>query len=239
MTTAIISDLHGNAVALQKVLEDIKSEKIHNIIIAGDFVGYYYRSDSIFKLLNSWEWEGIRGNHDTLLLDFASGKKERMESYRFVYGSSLDVANKNLKDKHKKFLFSLPPKKEIIRNNKKILICHGSPWDPDRLIYPDASSETFNRIANLGYDFVIMGHTHYPLIKKINKTIIINPGSVGQPRDEGSNASWASVDFGSTEAEIRRIKFPPEEVIKDIDAHDPHLKYLREVLTRTKSQYAA
>ena len=81
-----------------------------------------------------------------------------------------------------------------------------------------------------------MGHTHYPFVKKIGKTIIINPGSVGQPRDEGGNSSWALVDFNTGEAVMRRTRFLVDELIKEININDPEISYLKEVLIR-KSSY--
>lgn len=233
MRVAIISDLHGNAVALEKVLEEIKKAGAEKLIIAGDFTGYYYEPDKVFNLLNSWEWQGVIGNHDKFLRDFG-GKKDLMADYRASYGRALEVALEKLGEKEKQLLFSLPEKRELDYGGKRILVCHGAPWQNDEYIYPNAKSEVFERIAGLGYDFVILGHTHYPMVKKIGKTIIINPGSVGQPRDEGGNSSWALVDFANGQTEIFRTQFNPNLVIKEIEFRDPQLPYLKEVLTRSK-----
>lgn len=232
---AILSDLHGNAVALEKVLEEARKAGAQELLIAGDFTGYYYQPDRIFQLLNSWKWDGVIGNHDKFLRDFG-GKKELMADYRVSYGKALEVALEKLGEKEKQLLFSLPEKKELDYGGKRILVCHGAPWQNDEYIYPDAQPEVFERIAKLGYDFVILGHTHYPMIKRVGRTTIINPGSAGQPRDEGGNASWALVDFTSGETEIRRVRFDTEEILEDVDSHDPGLKYLKEVLNRSKNE---
>lgn len=239
MKTGIISDLHGNAVALETVLEDIKKAGAKELLIAGDFVGYYYRPNEIFTLLHSWSWDGILGNHDVALRALSSGKGNHMLAYRAKYGSGLDLALERLSSKGRDLLFSLPQQKEIIRSGKKILLCHGSPFDAEAYVYPDAGEALFAKIASLGYDFVVMGHTHYPLVKRLTHCTIINPGSVGQPRDEGSMASWALVDFESGETELHRTRFSPNEMIQEARLNDPRVPYLQDILQRKRSSYAA
>lgn len=232
MKIAVISDIHSNALALEAVLNDVHSQGVTQLLIAGDFIGYYYRPDEVFELLKPWSWQGIQGNHDFILSYFISGDKDAMKKYRDSFGSSLDVAVSKLSRNQKKMLASLPSNREMTILERRIFLAHGSPWSQDERIYPDASPEVFKRIGELGYDFVFLGHTHYPFIKEIGKTKIVNPGSVGQPRDESANASWALVDLRKQEVKIRRVRFDPSEVIKDIEIHDPHNYYLREVLTR-------
>lgn len=238
MKTAILSDLHGNDLALELVLRDAKRKEAGELLIAGDFVGYYYHPEKLFTLLNTWKWEGIQGNHDALFASFISGNDSHMNTYRASYGSALDRAAQTLSAEEKSFLFSLPEKKEFIRDGKKILMCHGSPWQQDAYIYPDAPEELFARIAKLGHDIVILGNTHYPFIKKSGACIIINPGSVGQPRDESSNTSWALADFAAGTVEIHRVRFSPEDLIKEILTYDASNSYLREVLVRKKNTHA-
>lgn len=232
MKIAVISDIHSNALALEAVLNDVYSQGVMQLLIAGDFIGYYYRPDEVFELLKSWSWRGIQGNHDLMLNYFISGDEDRMKKYRDSFGSSLDVAVSKLSPDQKNLLISLPPNMEMTILERRIFIAHGSPWDQNERIYPDASPKVFKRIGELGYDFVFLGHTHHPFTKEIGKTKIVNPGSVGQPRDDGANASWALVDLQKQTVRIRRVRFDPDEIIKDIEIRDPRHHYLREVLTR-------
>ena len=83
---------------------------------------------------------------------------------------------------------------------------------------------------------MILGHTHYPFIKKAEDgRMIINPGSVGQPRDKNSSASWAIVDFMTGAVDLRRTRFKSQELIKEIEKRDPSLPYLKDVLVRKKA----
>lgn len=238
MRIAVISDIHGNAHALRPVLADMANKGIDHLLIAGDFVGYYYRPDEVFALLKGWRWECIQGNHDAMLARFFQEDAQFKQKYRQHYGGGLDIASRVLTKTQTDFLKRLPEKRECIYGAHRLLLCHGSPWQQDEYIYPDAPDAVFERIAELEYDTVIMGHTHYPMIRKVGKTLIVNPGSVGQPRDYGSSASWVLLDIGRGEALIQRVPFDPTPVIEDAQRYSPENAYLVNVLTRKQSQYA-
>ncbi|HCM37625.1 MAG: hypothetical protein UV61_C0002G0177 [Candidatus Gottesmanbacteria bacterium GW2011_GWB1_43_11] len=232
MKYALISDIHANPLALELVLRDITLHDIDKLLIAGDFVGYYYRPDVCFELLEEWNWIGVQGNHDQTLQDFVSGNSVMMQIYREEYGSGLDEAVKRLTLNQRKLLSSLPEKRELLIDEQKVLLCHGSPWSINERIYPDAKLEVFTRISSLEYDWVILGHTHYPLVQETNQTLIVNPGSVGQPRDIGGLASWMVVDFGKRTCQLKRVKFPTQKLIRETKLLDPKVPYLAEVLMR-------
>jgi predicted phosphodiesterase len=88
---------------------------------------------------------------------------------------------------------------------------HGSPWDPlQGYIYPDADLSPFRALP---YDFVFMGNTHRPFIKKLGKITVVNVGSCGLPRDRGDLASCAVFDAGSGRCSVHRIAFDPSAVL--------------------------
>ena len=84
---------------------------------------------------------------------------------------------------------------------------HASPWEPfDAYIYPQ--SPQLARFAQLPYDVVILGHTHVPMVRRVDGVTIINPGSCSQPRDQDRRGSYAILDVERTEVEIRRVLLP-------------------------------
>jgi len=234
MKIALLSDIHGNSIALEGVLKELKKHKVNQLLIMGDFLGYYYDHDKVFQLLDQFQWIGVQGNHDAALADFFFENETAMEKYRSSYGSSLDVALRKLKRDQIEMLIRLPEKRELVLDGKKTLICHGAPWDQECYVYPDSEQVLFDRLFGLNYDFIILGHTHYPMMKKQKGVTVINPGSVGQPRDEGNKASWAFVNFQTGEVEFRRTRFAPDEMIKAVGAYDPHHKSLKEVFMRKR-----
>jgi predicted phosphodiesterase len=86
MKVAVISDIHGNIYALEEVLKSATKEKVEKLLVLGDVVGYYYHPDKVLKLLDDWDYELIRGNHEDILLDMISHKIPEID-IRMKYGS--------------------------------------------------------------------------------------------------------------------------------------------------------
>ena len=232
MNIAVISDIHGNSIALKEVLDDIKKKNIQKILICGDFLGYYFNHKLVFKFLENIDWQGVQGNHDATLFYFLKRDREKIRKYRREFGKSIDIAIRDLTKKQVASIIDLPKTRTVHLHGRKIFMCHGSPWNQNFYIYPDSTRKVFTRIAETDCDLLIYGHTHYPYIKKIKGKLIVNPGSVGQPRDKGSLASWAEVNLDNMSAKIHRIPFEPYKLIKQIKKINPYNHYLKEVLLR-------
>jgi len=231
---AVLGDIHGNIYAFRSVLKDIKKESITKLLINGDLVGYYYQADKVLNALKDWSYELVQGNHDAMLGEVSTWSNEAKKAYRRKYGSALEQTAKLLSKKEIEYLKKLPYWKEIFIDGRHLLLCHGSPWNRDEYIYPDSSPEVLRRCANTRYDVVILGHTHYPMIKKINSTIILNPGSVGQPRDGQCGAPWAILNLDDLSVQFHIVKYNIERLIREINERDPDVPYLVEVLTRKR-----
>tara|TARA_B100001540_G_scaffold52896_1_gene47870 strand:+ start:269 stop:970 length:702 start_codon:yes stop_codon:yes gene_type:complete len=232
MNVALISDIHANAHALQAVLNAAKSKNVNKILCCGDYVGYYYEPKRMINLLNDWEWEGISGNHDIMLKDWLKENK-RDEIYN-KYGSSISIAANQLTPNEAKFIYDRPKSLKIEIDNYKVLICHGSPWDRDNYIYPDSNPELINKLFDfdLEIDLLVYGHTHYPVKWEKNNMFIINPGSVGQPRDRKPGASWVLWNTTSNEFNFFREEYDIKPVVDMCKKYDPNKKYLIDVLKR-------
>jgi carbamoyl-phosphate synthase large subunit len=231
MKIGIISDIHGNHIALKSVLNAMKKEKVDEILILGDFVGYYYHPDKVFKLLDEWNYDFVKGNHDEML-KIAHSEKKYQQKIIEKYGHGFDIALKTLPSDLIDKLASSPMKKIIEIDNFKILISHSAPWNPELRIYPDSKKKLFEKFKDYNVDFVFMGHTHHPYIKNIGNLKVINVGSVGQLRSQGGLASWAVLDTSDKNVEIRFEKFSVFSIIRDSQTIDPNLPYLWKVLKR-------
>lgn len=231
MKIALLADIHGNALALEAVLHMAAREGVDELFLLGDFVGYYFQPGKVLELLAPWKVTAIRGNHETLLTECAESA-EALNAYEKKYGRGLRMAMEQLDDGVLSGLMSLPERQVVTRDGYTILMCHGSPWDPDKYIYPDAPEPVFARFAELETDVVLMGHTHYPLIRRIGATLLVNPGSVGQPRDKRPGAAWALFDTESGEVEFRREQYDIAQVVMEAGRINPEIPYLAEVLER-------
>jgi predicted phosphodiesterase len=104
-------------------------------------------------------------------------------------------------------------------NGIKIKMYHGSPWNfLEEYIYPDYKH--FEKFQDLDADLIILGHTHVPFINYVNKMIIFNPGSCGQPRDKDDRASYGVFQTDDRSLEIKRVEYDVNRVIQAAKADD-------------------
>ena len=231
MKVAVISDIHGNFDALVVVLEKAKSENVTHLLILGDIVGYYYHPEKIMDLLSQWSFDIIKGNHEKILEELMIDSSLN-ESIRLKYGSGhMEAIDKLTKDQLS-FLINLPENKTVQFGEICLLMCHGSPWSNDFYIYPDCKKETIKKCDILGYDFVLIGHSHYPFAIKNENSILLNPGSVGQSRQTGAKASWCIINMDNSCVQFFITDYNTNNLLKEVSEKDPEIKYLTEILKR-------
>lgn len=204
----ILSDIHGNLSALDAVIADFQSRYPENktIVLLGDIINYGMRPNEVIKRLH--ELAGIYeisvnlfGNHEKALLD---GDTTRFSTERGR--TVLEITRKMLIQESYCYLKNLNSKgfQEMDITGKKILFVHGSIEDP---FWGKLNEITLEDTRYSKYDYVISGHSHIPhLIEKFypadkpeyrnkKRTIFLNPGSVGQPRNHNPKAQYLYVDI--------------------------------------------
>ncbi len=232
MKLGLLGDIHGNSLALAAVLEAIKKAQVECLLITGDLIGYYFSPRKVLDLLKPWKKYMVRGNHEDLLSRVLSNSSA-LTLIEKKYGKGLRMAIQQLSDEELHELTNLPHPVEIEIDKRRFLLCHGSPWDNSYYIYPDANVFILEKCASYPCDAVIMGHTHYPMVHKINHCLLINPGSVGQPRNRQPGASWALLNTDSLEVELRHETYDASALVREAMSSHPDLPYLAEVLQRT------
>ena len=114
-----------------------------------------------------------------------------------------------------------------------IYACHGSPKEPLRdYLYPDSDLSIVNEMP---FNIFLFGHTHYPMLRNFNKKIIINPGSIGQPR-HGGNPSFAVLKLSKFQIDFKEFAYDKDKIIKQINMMGEKNQYLRKVLMRSNEQ---
>lgn len=235
MKIAILSDIHGNHYALEQVLIDAKKLNIEKILILGDIVGYYYYPDRVLSLLINWDYDIIRGNHEILLEKVLNGDI-KISNLTKKYGLGHKLALDNLTKKQLEYLINSPDKKKLIFDGVKVLICHGSNWDPNYYLYPNTEKEILDRTGEVKTDFVFVGHSHHPFVHENKTNTLINVGSVGQSRKKGGVANWVILDTSDKSFEIKETKYDTSPLISDIKKLDPKNEYLIKVLRRNNNE---
>ncbi len=231
MRLAILSDIHGNYDALNAVLEECKKYNIEQYLCLGDYVGYYYEPKKVWDLINSLNGVKIKGNHEDLLNRFLSSGVIRSQIIE-KYGTGHQLAKNQLSSEEIKLLYDLPEKKLIQIGKYTFELNHGSPWDQRIYLYPDTAPEILEKANNPAIDFVLVGHSHYPFIKKLNHSTIINPGSVGQNRQKGGVASWVFMDLEEIKIEIISTKYCVKSLARKVKIYDPDKAYNYSILFR-------
>ncbi|MBI2070912.1 MAG: YfcE family phosphodiesterase [Elusimicrobia bacterium] len=229
MKLGLIADIHGNHLAFKRVLNVLLNE-VDRILFLGDLCGHY---PFVEECVSLWDKRivGVRGNHDQIFLDCASQASVPPQSYRDKYGSALSRSLSRASEETLALVKSWPVSQNL-ELGAGVACFHGAPWDPlGGRVYPDFKGwDRFNEVSS---GVIAMGQTHYPFIKRHGDKLIINPGSVGQPRDIGNSASYATVDVESDKAEIFRVPFDPAELIEDARQHNAAIPYLCDIFSRT------
>ena len=231
MRIAFLSDIHANIDAFRAVLDIIDRESIDKIYIAGDLIGYYYHPDKVIDICMARDdIHCIKGNHDQNFLK-ALSDKDFMTKMIKKYGSSYRIAKEKLSDKQINWLENLPSKLKFTIKKVSITIAHGSIHSEDEYVYPSkTNAELLNQLSDSEY--TVLGHTHYPFFWCKENKWLINPGSVGQPRDQGALSSFFYLDLKNKTLQPRKSQFPLKKLIKEIIKNDPNKNYLKNVFIR-------
>jgi len=203
MRIALISDIHGNYQALEAVLGSEEFNSTEEAYCLGDLVGYYPYPEECVTRIKQERIVCVMGNHDYSCV-------ENKPCYDNETGRlSLEITRKLVSLRTIDFLSKLPRKLEIELNNKRLYLVHGSPANLlNGYINPQDDVE-----VPAGFDLLATGHTHIQFSRRIASKLIVNPGSVGQPRDGIKGACLAVLDLEETSVSLTRVNYDASEVI--------------------------
>lgn len=224
MRVGIISDIHANLTALAAVLGDMPP--VHGIVCCGDLVGYYDRPNEVCALVRERGIACIRGNHDAYVTGALEPGSGNLPSFR------TDWTREVLSRTHLRWLNGLGDRIQIEDEGRRLTIRHANPWDEETYLYPDAES-LFARLELAAGEVLAVGHTHRPMHRAIGDGWLLNPGSVGQPRDWDPRASYAVLDMKTGAVEHHRVAYDvgPMKTRLEAQGWDPHVVGL---LSRTR-----
>jgi putative phosphoesterase len=189
MRIGVFSDVHCHLDAVDAALAELDGE-VDEVWCAGDIVFEYRFSTEIVRRLRDAGVTAIRGNHDHVLLG-PHGAAARQRP-----GVEADALA---------WLEALPHRHEVEVDGTRVLMVHGSPWEPFG-DYLGPGNAAWGRADELGVDILLCGHTHLPMAERFGATLVVNPGSLGEPRQQGDRRStYAVVDTTARTAEIRAL----------------------------------
>ena len=218
MKVAVLSDIHGNAIALNYAIRDLKNLGINKVVILGDVVMKGPMPSQVMELLNDKDLEilaWIKGNTDMWFEEVSETwipssvrEKELYPYYKY--------AKDSLKEEQILFIKKLPSEYSLILNGFKILCVYGTPKSIVEAIDGSVSEDEIKKSINGVKEQVILcGHSHTSFIGEVDSKKIFNVGSVGNSLDGDNRISYGILDFSKYEIKItnRRIDYPINEVI--------------------------
>lgn len=185
MRVAVISDIHGNLVALKAAFSDIKRRKVNRIVCLGDVAATGPQPIEVIKSLRNIRCPCVMGNTDERLakdLPGESGARASEEDRKKL--EALDLwTSKKLTKLHRHYLSTFKPTLEVHFGHSQVLLCyHGSPTSNTDVILPTMSSEELaHRLEGYKANVFVGGHTHAPMVRRFLSSYVINPGSIGLP----------------------------------------------------------
>ena len=224
MRYLVLTDIHANLEALKACLTDAGTRTFDETLVLGDLVGYGGDPNAVVELVQSLQPVAIvRGNHDKVACGL-----EQAEGFNAVAKSAAKWTLEVLKPEHRDWLCALPA--GPIDVDDVVEICHGSPFDEDAYIFDELDAVRALKVSTR--PLCLFGHTHYPVTFELSdqsfdsvgsaaapemriqmkpgSKYLVNPGSVGQPRDGDPRAAYAIVDTALNRVELFRLKYPVE-----------------------------
>lgn len=229
MRYLIFTDIHGNLESFLVLIKFAQRRKIDRYLFLGDLVGYGASPNEIIQKIRALKpISMIRGNHDKAVCGL-----DTVQTFNPIAASAIHWTRENTLKRNLNFLCRLKQGPLII--NDEITICHGTPFDEDYYIFGEFdAAEAFLHIKT---PICFFGHTHFPFVytekdhfvegtfltgdsneTKFEKGVryLINPGSVGQPRDRDPRAACAIYDSKTRKIKFYRLEYDIEEAQKKI-----------------------
>lgn len=208
MRLLVVADIHSNLPALEGVLED--AGRFDAAVCAGDIVGYGPDPGECIRRAAERSFRCVSGNHDAAIV---TGDTSRFNPYA---AAAVDINRRLVGGADRAWLRGLPAKLTLNMEAVKVAVFHGSPLDPlnEYVFPPEAELRAAEFLDLSGADLLILGHTHVPYIIRSGRRWMLNPGSVGQPRDGDPRASYMVVDLegGAVDVVHRRVEYEVEGV---------------------------
>lgn len=234
MRYLILSDIHGNWEALGAVLNHVRRKKYERVLFLGDAVGYGASPNSVIDWLRGLGSTriAVRGNHDRVCAGIDSGAYFNQFALQAAHWTA-----DRLEERNRKFLQDLPEGPVGVEDD--LAICHGAPHDEDAYVFTGA--EAMNGFHTIGHRVIFFGHTHVPSLFRVygddsapkmdldvlagdrmqlrldtDSRYLINPGSVGQPRDRDARAAYGIFDSTSLRFFYYRVPYAASDARQKI-----------------------
>jgi len=222
---AVCSDIHGNHDALDAVLRSIRMQSIDQVVCLGDVVGYGPQPLECLRSLRRVGALTVAGNHD-----FAVAQKIDYQSFNVYARAATDWTRDVLGSEWLDHLAALP----LVREFDGFTAVHATLHSPELFDYVQSCYDASLALAVMEQPLCFIGHSHVPVAFAAGEyvtyrtsrelrigaaeRVIVNVGSVGQPRDQDPRASYAIYDADARTVTLERVAYDIESTIRKISA---------------------
>lgn len=204
MRILLLADIHANWSALSAIREPFDA-----CFVLGDIVEYGAQPIECIEWVRQHATVVIRGNHDHSVAQRVTPPSG--SGLRALAGATRQQHWKLLSASHLKFLSRLPVSQTLELDNRRFHLVHATPRDPmDEYLAMDPATWKL-RLSGIDADYVCVGHTHLQFQLDLEPMQLINPGSVGQPRDGDPRAAYAIIENG--QVQLKRVEYDIEAAV--------------------------
>lgn len=218
MRVAVISDIHGNQIALEAVLQDLAQQSdVEQIVIAGDLCLNGPCPKEVLDIIQGLNCPVVQGNVDAETVNEAPDKGVKKRS-------TVSWTREQIGEAGVDYLASLPTSHLVANpDGSDLLVVHANPLNLEDAIFPNAPDSTLEHLLgdlNETVGALAFGHLHIAYTRRWRNLLLADVGSCGVPRDEDVRSAYGILTWGATqwEAEIRRVPYDVKAVVKQIKA---------------------
>jgi putative phosphoesterase len=207
MRILVLADIHANWSALQAVREP------HDVcLFLGDLVDYGLEPSPCINWVRTHAHHSVRGNHDHGVAQYVTVNGRA--GFKYLTSVTRPLTQERLSAEDRRFLSTLPVSRMVTLDQTRFLLVHGMPHDPlDGYGYADQEFWA-RRLEKVDANVICVGHTHHPYVLEVGDKLVVNPGSVGQPRDGDPRAAYAIIE--NNRVELKRVEYPIEPTVQVI-----------------------
>ncbi len=221
MKVAVISDIHSNLHALLEVARDIEKENVEQVWCLGDVIGYGAFPNECVQWVRDNVSLCVSGNHELFILTFPD-----LSFLSKTVKESLEWTRQTLTEENLSYLSTLPP--QILK--EEVQLVHDTPEAPGSVQYIETEDDAYRALLKQKGDICFFGHTHVPVafcfdiphvktlrlwtFKLRSLKYLINPGSVGQPRNKDPRASYIILEDRTVR--FKKVEYPVKKAARAI-----------------------
>jgi putative phosphoesterase len=206
MRILVVADIHANWPALQAVAAAVP----HDVCLClGDLVDYALEPGPCVDWVRHHAHHAVRGNHDHCVAQnvVVNGRS----GFKFLTTITRPLTRELLAEEDQRYLGRLPVSRTVTLNNLRFLLVHATPRDPLDEYAPADVAFWEKRLEGVEADVICVGHTHQPYVLEVGDKLVVNPGSVGQPRDGDPRAACAVIE--NFKVDLCRVEYPVEDTV--------------------------